>query len=145
MLQTVSFSPVGMKKKRLTAIRLGCIRLKRLFEHRTRCNPPGAWADNPGVPKFNHPALKVPKKDASLQDPNCVLNLLAKHYDRYTLQKVSEVTGIKPELFEEVYKTYAASGAPEKSGTILYALGQTQHSYGRPKTARCAGVSFSFC
>lgn len=96
----------------------------------TEPGAPGTWADNPGVPKFNHPALKVPKKDASLQDPNCVLNLLAKHYDRYTLQKVSEVTGIKPELLEEVYKTYAASGAPEKSGTILYALGQTQHSYG---------------
>ncbi|WP_282163732.1 molybdopterin-dependent oxidoreductase [Turicimonas muris] len=90
----------------------------------------GAWINNPGVPKFNAPALKVPKKDPSLQDPHCVLNLMAKHYSRYTLEKVYEVTGIDPELLELIYKTYAASGAPEKSGNILYALGQTQHSYG---------------
>ncbi len=74
----------------------------------------GAWINNPGVPKFNAPALKVPKKDPTLQDPHCVLNLMAKHYSRYTLEKVYEVTGIDPELLELIYKTYAASGAPEK-------------------------------
>ncbi len=74
--------------------------------------------------------MKVPKKDPTLQDPHCVLNLMAKHYSRYTLEKVYEVTGIDPELLELIYKTYAASGAPEKSGNILYALGQTQHSHG---------------
>ncbi len=34
------------------------------------------------------------------------------------------------DLLEKVYATYAATGAPDKSGTILYALGQTQHHYG---------------
>lgn len=90
----------------------------------------GAWVNDPGVPKFNHPALKVPKKDATLSDPQCVLNVLTRHYDRYTLKKVSEITGTDEKILEEVYKTYAASGAPDKSASILYALGQTQHTYG---------------
>ena len=90
----------------------------------------GDWIHDAGVPKFNPPATKVPKKDPTLQDPQCVLNLMAKHYSRYTLEKVSEITGIKPNILELVYKTYAESGKPSKSGCILYALGQTQHHYG---------------
>lgn len=91
---------------------------------------PTSWVNDPGVPKFNYPALKVPKKDPTLSDPQCVLNLLEKHYGRYTLDKVSEITGTDKTLLEKVYKEYAMSGKPELSGTILYALGQTQHSYG---------------
>ncbi len=35
----------------------------------------------------------VPKRDLTLQSPNCVFQLLKKHYSRYTIDKVSEVTG----------------------------------------------------
>ncbi|MCD8340022.1 MAG: molybdopterin-dependent oxidoreductase [Burkholderiales bacterium] len=90
----------------------------------------GAWIHDPGVPKFDPPALTVPKKDFTLQDPQCVINIMARHYSRYTIPKVCEITGMDPEVLEEIYKTYASTGAPEKSGNILYALGQTQHSYG---------------
>ncbi len=90
----------------------------------------GAWVNDPGVPKFNPPALKVPKKDMSLKDPNCVLNVMKKHYSRYDIATVSKVTGIDPEVLETIYATYAETGKPEKSGSILYALGQTQHHYG---------------
>lgn len=90
----------------------------------------GAWVNDPGVPRFNPPALKVPKKDPTLRDPRCVLNVMKDHYSRYTIAKVSSVTGIDPEVLETVYKTYASTGAPDKSGSILYALGQTQHHYG---------------
>ena len=36
----------------------------------------------------------VPKKDKTLKDPRCVFQLMKKHYSRYDLKKVSDVTGV---------------------------------------------------
>jgi len=71
-----------------------------------------------------------PKKDPTLQDPRCVFQLLKKHLSRYTPEKVSSITGCPSELMVEVAKTYGATGAKEKSGTIMYAMGTTQHTVG---------------
>jgi formate dehydrogenase major subunit len=72
----------------------------------------------------------IPKKDMSLKDERCVLQQLKKHYSRYTMEKVVTITGTPQEDLEKIYKTYAATGVPEKSGTILYAMGWTQHTVG---------------
>ena len=72
----------------------------------------------------------VPKRDLTLQDPRCVLSLLKAHYARYDLKTVSSVTGTPEDKLVEVYKTYGATAAAEKSGTILYAMGWTQHTVG---------------
>ncbi len=72
----------------------------------------------------------VIKKDMTLEDPNCVFQLLKKHFSRYTLDTVSSITGTPRERLEAVYSTYARSGAPDKSGTVLYAMGWTQHTVG---------------
>jgi len=72
----------------------------------------------------------IPKRDMTLQDPQCVFQLLKKHYSRYTLQKVSEITGTPMADLEKVYKTYASTGTPDKAGTVLYAMGWTQHTVG---------------
>ena len=72
----------------------------------------------------------IPKKDMTLQDPRCVFQLLKKHYSRYTLQKVSEITGTPMADLEKVYKAYASTGTPDKAGTVLYAMGWTQHTVG---------------
>lgn len=89
-----------------------------------------AWAVKPGVPKFKLPVLRTPKKDMTLQHPRCVFQIFKKHYSRYTMEKVSQITGIDIEVLEKVYSVYASTGRPDRVGTILYALGQTQHSYG---------------
>jgi formate dehydrogenase major subunit len=72
----------------------------------------------------------LPKKDNTLQDPNCVFQLLKKHLSRYTLDLVSKITGTPKELIIEVAKTYGATGAKDKSGVIMYAMGTTQHTVG---------------
>ncbi len=72
----------------------------------------------------------VPKKDPSLKHPRCVFQLLKKHYSRYTLDKVSKVTGTPKEDLKKVYELYSATGKPDKAGTILYAMGWTQHTVG---------------
>ncbi|MBN2475181.1 MAG: formate dehydrogenase-N subunit alpha [Pirellulales bacterium] len=71
-----------------------------------------------------------PVKDPTLADPRCVYQLLKKHYARYDLETVSGVTGTPVEDLRQVYETYAATGAPEKAGTIMYAMGWTQHTAG---------------
>jgi len=72
----------------------------------------------------------VPKQAASLDDPNCAFALLKKHYARYTPEMVERVCGTPKEKFLEVAKLFCATGALDKSGTILYAMGQTQHTVG---------------
>jgi formate dehydrogenase major subunit len=72
----------------------------------------------------------IPKKDRSLQDPRCVLQLLKKHYSRYDLDTVSAITGTPKEDLQTVYEMYAATGQTGKAGTIMYAMGWTQHTVG---------------
>ena len=72
----------------------------------------------------------IPKRDMSLQEPRCVFQILKKHYSRYTFQKVSEITGTPMADLEKVYKAYGTTGAPDKAGTVLYAMGWTQHTVG---------------
>ncbi len=71
-----------------------------------------------------------PKMDRSLKDPRCVFQLLKKHFSRYSTRVVSQVTGTPESDLIEIYKTYAATGAKGKAGTIMYAMGWTQHTVG---------------
>lgn len=89
-----------------------------------------SWVNDPDVPKFKTPDLKVLKRDMTLTDPNCVLNVMRRHYARYTPEIVHRVTGMDMDVMKKVWDTFASTGRPDKAGSILYALGQTQHSYG---------------
>ncbi len=72
----------------------------------------------------------IPKRDMRLKDKNCVFQLMKQHFARYTPEKVSEITGAPVDTFLEVCRTFAATGQVGKAGTILYAMGTTQHTYG---------------
>lgn len=75
-------------------------------------------------------AAGIPIHDYTLQDPQCVYQMLKKHYDRYTLDKVSSITGVSKEDLLLVYNEYGATGAKDKAGTECYALGWTHHTVG---------------
>ena len=72
----------------------------------------------------------IPKKDATLQNERCVYQLLKKFYSRYDLDTVSSITGTPKEDLIKVYEAFAATGKPDKVGTMLYAMGWTQHTVG---------------
>src|SRR2546430_770117 len=82
------------------------------------------------------PAPKLPDKvefDLSLQNPNCVFQLLRKHYSRYTPEMVERITGIPKEQFlkaADLYTSIRKDGDMKKVGTIIYAVGWTQHTFG---------------
>jgi len=71
-----------------------------------------------------------PMKDPTLKDPKCVYQMLKKHYERYSLENASSMSGMSVEELTKFYDTYAATGTADKAGTIMYAMGWTQHTVG---------------
>ena len=67
-----------------------------------------------------------PLKAASLDDPSCVMTKLKEFYKRYTFKVGSEVSGVP----EETIKLIADTMIKNRPGTIMYALGMTQHTVG---------------
>jgi formate dehydrogenase major subunit len=70
------------------------------------------------------------KVDPTLQHPRCVYQLMKTHYSRYTPELVERVCGVPKDKFQKVADMLASTAVPGRAGTILYALGWTQHSTG---------------
>jgi formate dehydrogenase major subunit len=79
---------------------------------------------------FEKDAKGLPKKDRTLKNPRCVFQVLKKHFERYTPEAVSAITGTPVEELKQVYEMYSATGQKGKAGTIMYAMGWTQHTVG---------------
>ena len=78
-------------------------------------------------------AGKLPQNfgsDPTLQHPRCVFQVLKKHFARYTPEMVEQYCGVPKNLFFKVAEAYCSASGPEKTGTICYAVGWTQHSNG---------------
>jgi formate dehydrogenase major subunit len=71
-----------------------------------------------------------PVIDPTLSHPHCVFQLMKAQYARYTPEMVAVTTGVPKEVFLKMAAAYAATSAPGKAGTLLYAMGGTQHSTG---------------
>ena len=93
------------------------------YDTKIRKYDKGTWA-------FEKDENGVPKRDKTLQDPRCVFQLLKKHYSRYNVDMVSSTTGTPKEDLMKVYWMYSDSGEKGKAGTIMYAMGWTQHTVG---------------
>jgi formate dehydrogenase major subunit len=70
------------------------------------------------------------KIDPSLADPHCVYQLLKRHFARYTPETVSRICGTPVAKLRELAEAFLSTSRPDRSGTILYAMGATQHSHG---------------
>jgi formate dehydrogenase major subunit len=68
--------------------------------------------------------------DETLENPNCVWQLMKKHFSRYTPEVVEKVCGTPKDQFLKVAEMIGGTAAPDKVMTICYALGWTQHSHG---------------
>ena len=70
------------------------------------------------------------KTDPTLTHPRCVLSLMKQHYARYTPDMVSTITGTPKEQFLKICEMIAETAVPNRTMTVMYALGWTQHSVG---------------
>jgi formate dehydrogenase major subunit len=67
-----------------------------------------------------------PRRAKSLDDPHCIFTRLKTFVSRYTLEMGEGITGIPAAQIREIAETMARN----RPGTILYALGMTQHTTG---------------
>jgi len=65
-----------------------------------------------------------PLKATAFEDPDCVLSKLKEHYSRYTFETAEKITGIPAAKIQEIAETFCNA----RPGSILYALGMTQHT-----------------
>src|ERR1700680_1459450 len=94
---------------------------------------PGMSTGQSGTPPPLPPLPEKVDYDLTLQNPRCVFQLLKKHYSRYTPEMVERITGIPKEQFlkaADLYTSIRKDGDMKKAGTIIYAVGWTQHSFG---------------
>ena len=80
-----------------------------------------------GGPPLEHHRIR---KDPTLTDPHCVLNLLRRHYARYTPELVAETCGISVDDFAYLAAAVVANSGRERTTAFCYAVGWTQHSAG---------------
>ena len=81
----------------------------------------------------------IPRQDPTLEDSATVYQLLRQHFARYDMETVAQITGTPVADLERVYQAFASTGAPDKVGTVLYAMGWTQHTYGT-QNVRAASI-----
>ena len=78
------------------------------------------------------------EKDETLKDPNCVFQILKRHYSRYTPEMVEKSCGISQEDFYYLAKSIAENSGRERTTCFAYALGWTQHTMGAQFIRTCA-------
>ncbi len=69
-------------------------------------------------------AENKPVKAASLDDPDSVFSKLKAHYSRYTFDVAENISGIPAAKIKEIADMFCKN----RPGSILYALGMTQHT-----------------
>jgi len=81
----------------------------------------------------------APRRDPTLQDSRCVLNVLRRHFARYTPDAVAAICGCTPQAVKEVADLLCENSGRERTSAIVYAVGWTQHSTG-VQIIRAAGI-----
>ena len=71
-----------------------------------------------------------PRRDPTLTHHRSVYQHLVRHFARYTPEMVEQVCGIPRDQFLEIADRYTACSGPDRTATICYAVGLTQHSVG---------------
>src|SRR5579884_2928954 len=79
-----------------------------------------------------------PPSDTTLQDPNCVFQILRRHVAPYTPELVEKLCGVPQEEFLRVAQAISENSGRERTTAWCYAVGWTQHSTGPQIIGACA-------
>jgi formate dehydrogenase major subunit len=77
-------------------------------------------------------------RDPTLTHPRSVLQVVKRHFRRYTPEMVEEVTGCPRAEFLRVAETVLANSGRDRTTAWVYAVGWTQHTYGPQMIGCCA-------
>ncbi len=75
-------------------------------------------------------AGRPPHSDPTLEHPQCVFQILKRHFARYTPEVVEDACGVPRDLFVRVAEALCANSGPERTSAFCYAVGWTQHTVG---------------
>jgi formate dehydrogenase major subunit len=89
----------------------------------------GNYVDQ-GTWEYQRDANGWPLTDPTLQNPQCVFQILRRHFARYTPEMVEQVCGVPREQWELVARTLAENSGRERTSALCYAVGWTQQSKG---------------
>jgi formate dehydrogenase major subunit len=78
-----------------------------------------------------------PPRDTSMQDPNCVFQILKRHFARYTPEMLETSCGVSREDFLKVAQAVSENSGRERTTAFCYAVGWTQHTKGPQIIAAC--------
>src|SRR4051794_26791411 len=70
------------------------------------------------------------EKDPTLQHPRCILQVLKRHFARYTPEMVQEVCGVAPADFLRVAGAITRNSGRDRTTAFVYSVGWTQHTVG---------------
>jgi formate dehydrogenase major subunit len=72
----------------------------------------------------------APRTDPTLQDPLCVLQIVKRHYARYTPEMVEQITGCPRAKLVQIADTLLANSGRDRTSAFAYAVAWTQHTVG---------------
>jgi formate dehydrogenase major subunit len=75
-------------------------------------------------------AAGAAERDETLTHPRCVLQILKRHFSRYTPQMVEQVCGIPPDQFRRVCELLTENSGRDRTSAFVYSVGWTQHTVG---------------
>ena len=71
-----------------------------------------------------------PDTDDTMQDERCALQILRRHFARYTPQAVAEICGCSPHDVTRVAQALCENSGRERTSSVVYSVGWTQHTVG---------------
>lgn len=80
----------------------------------------------------------IARRDETLKHPRAVINVLKRHYARYTPELVTRMCGISAVDFAYVADQLVANSGRERTTCWVYAVGWTQHTLGVQFIRACA-------
>jgi formate dehydrogenase major subunit len=72
----------------------------------------------------------APELDPTMEHDRCVLQIVRRHFARYTPQLVAELCGCSQEDFVKVAQALCENSGRERTAALVYAVGWTQHTVG---------------
>ncbi len=72
----------------------------------------------------------APRRDMTMQDPRCVLQIVKRHFSRYTPEVVEQITGCPRQKFLQVAETLLQNSGRDRTSAFAYAVAWTQHTTG---------------
>ena len=94
--------------------------------------------DSQAEAQFLGRLTQPPELDPTMQDPRCVLQVVKRHFSRYTPEMVERMCGLPQPVFLRIAEELLRNAGPDRTTAWCYAVGWTQHTIGAQVIGCCA-------